>query len=139
MRAKTVAFAFLAIPVTALITLAYASREPPIPPLPHAFYGSVEINGNPAPIGTVVMARGEGVAPGVGVPGQAGNPFVTTVVGWYGDPDPFEPKLIVQEWIAEGATLTFYVNGSPTGQTASWHSGEVTELDLSLTTNGTCR
>lgn len=156
MKAKMIAFAFPAILVALLIAVVYAEEERlippwprigdiskaargggderPIPPLPHAFYGSVEINGSPAPIGTVVQARGEGVGPG-----YAGNPVVTTVVGHYGGPGGLDPKLIVQQWIAEGATLTFYVNGSPTGQTASWHSGEVTELDLSLTTNGTCR
>jgi len=99
-----------------------------IPPLPHAFYGTVKINGSPASVGTSVEARGEGVATGV-----AGNPTTTTVTGIYGTSNPFEHRLIVQGDIEEGATLTFYVNGVSTDQTAEWHSGETTELALSVT------
>lgn len=127
MTVKTSACMLLAGVVSLLITSVHAEDDPPMPPLPHAFYGKVDINGSPAPVGTVVEARGEGVAPG-----HTANPLVTTVVGEYSNADPFEPKLIVQEWIAEGAKLTFYVNGVSTGQTAEWHSGEVTELDLSV-------
>jgi len=100
------------------------------PPLPHAFYGAVEINGNPAPIGTEVEARGEGVITGI-----EGNPIVTTEVGRYGSgADPLGQKLIVQGDIVEGTTLRFYVNDVVADQTAEWHSGEVTELDLTVTT-----
>jgi len=48
------------------------SAEPP-PPLPHAFYGAVEVNGEPAPAGTQVEARGAGVLTGV-----LGNPITVT-------------------------------------------------------------
>jgi len=99
-----------------------------IPPLPHAFYGSVTIDGDPAPAGTEVEARGEGVATGI-----ADNPTITAVRGIYGTSNPFEHRLIVQGNIDDGATITFYVNGYSTGQTAEWHSGETTPLDLSVT------
>ena len=99
------------------------------PALPHAFYGSVTINNSPAPVGTQVEARGTGVETGI-----AGNPVTTTASGIYGTTNPFEPRLVVQGDITEGTTLTFYVNGYSTGQTHSWHSGEVTELNLSVTT-----
>jgi len=99
-----------------------------IPPLPHAFYGSVTIDGSPAPVGTEVEARGTGVSTGI-----ADNPTITTVSGVYGTSNPFEHRLIVQGDIDDGATLTFYVNGVSTGQTAEWHSGETTELGLSVT------
>jgi hypothetical protein len=128
-KVKTTACVLTAGLAALLITSVHGA-DPPKPPLPHAFYGKVEINGSPAPIGTVVMASGEGVAPDADA-----NPFVTTVVGEYGGAGGFDPKLIVQEWIAGGATLTFYVNGHSTGQTAEWTSGEVTELDLSVTIN----
>ena len=96
-------------------------------PLPHAFYGTVEINGNPAPIGTQVEARGEGVVTGI-----AGNPITVTEAGKYGGPGGLDPKLVVQGDIEEGASLTFYVNGLAADQTAEWHSGEVTELNLTV-------
>jgi len=99
-----------------------------VPPLPHAFYGTVEINGNPAPARIKVEAIGEGVITG------PGNPITTTVEGQYGSADPLETaRLVVQGYILEGAIITFYVNDVSTGQTAKWHSGEVTDLDLSVT------
>jgi len=125
MKAKTIAFVILAGLLTLVVTPVYAQG---VPPLPHAFYGTIEINGSPAPVGTAVEARGEGVLTGVG-----NNPIVTIAEGRYGSEEPLESKLVVQGEIAEGAILTFYVNGVATGQNTEWHSGEVTELDLTVT------
>jgi len=124
MKVMAVIFTVLAVLVGVCATPVNAQ----VPPLPHAFYGAVEINGSPAPVGTEVEVRGEGVVTGV-----EGNPIVTTELGQYGSADPLEPKLVVEGNIADGATLTFYVNGVATDQTAEWHSGEVTELDLTVT------
>jgi len=99
-----------------------------VSPLPHAFYGTVDINDSPAPVGTEVEARGDNVNTGVG------NPITVTEPGKYGGPGGFDPKLVVKGYIEEGTTLTFYVNGESTGLTAEWHSGEITEVPLSLTT-----
>jgi len=133
MKAKTIVFIFLAMLLTLFTIPVYADDGVPSPvPVPHAFYGTVEVNGDPAPVGTEVEARGEGVLTGV-----SGNPVVIIVDGEYGSlDDPFEPKLIVQGDIADGTTLTFYVNGVATGQTAEWHSGEITEIDLTVTIEG---
>ena len=128
MKLKTVAFVILAGLLTLFTTPVYAQETPP---LPHAFYGTVEVNGSPAPAGTEVEARGEGVQVGVG-----NNPVVTTAEGRYGSSQPLEPKLIVQGDLVEGSPVTFYVNGVSTGQTAEWHSGEVTELNLTATIEG---
>jgi hypothetical protein len=98
-----------------------------VPPLPHAFHGHVTINGNSAPAGTIVEARGQGVRTGI-----EGNPIRTTQVGKYGSPDPLEPKLIIQGDIREGTTITFYVNNYSTGETATWRSGVTTQLNLSV-------
>lgn len=104
------------------------------PPLPHAFYGTVQINGREAPIGTKVEATGEGVLTGI-----AGNPIVTTKLGRYGSADPLGGKLVVQGNIVKGATITFYVNDVCAGQTATWHSGEVTQLNLTASIVGPAR
>jgi len=127
MKVKTFALVFLAVllPLALFATPVYAQA---VPALPHAFYGTVEINGSPATAGSEVEVRGEGVQTGVG-----NNPIVITVAGSYGSSNPLEPKLIVQGDIVDGAILTFYVNGVPTGQTVEWHSGEVTELNLTAT------
>ena len=120
---KVTTFIALALLVTLWATPAYAQ-----PALPHAFYGSVTIDGSPAPAGTEVEARGSGVTTGI-----TDNPTITTAVGIYGTSSPFEHRLIVQGNIEEGATITFYVNGYSTGQTAEWHSGETTPLNLTMT------
>jgi hypothetical protein len=126
MKTKMVAFIALAMLLALVVTPVYASDAPA---LPHAFYGTVDINGSAAPVGTEVAVMGEGVETGIG-----NNPIVTTVEGEYGGgADPLAPKLIVQGSVAEGSTVTFYVNGVSTGQTAQWHSGEVTEIDLAAT------
>jgi hypothetical protein len=126
MKIKMVAFMLLAMLLALAVSPVYADEAPS---LPQAFYGTVEINGSPAPVGTEVEARGDGVTTGV-----AQNPIETTVEGEYGGGnDPMEPKLIVWGNIADGATVTFYVNGFSTGQTATWHSGEITEVNLAAT------
>lgn len=98
------------------------------PPIPHAFFGAVIINGNPAPVGTEVKADGEGVE----IPTSA-NPLVTTEIGMYGSANPFVQKLIVRGYIDDGTKLTFYVNDIVADQTAKWYTGELTELDLTVT------
>jgi len=119
MRKATV-FIVLALLLVLCAAPVYANG---VPPLPHAFYGGLTVNNSPAPTGTQVEARGEGVLTG------SENPIVTTEVGSYGS----TARLIVQGDILDGATLTFYVNGVSTGQTAAWHSGNTTELALSVT------
>jgi len=98
-----------------------------VPPLPHAFYGTVDINGDPAPIGTQVEAQVEGVVTG------EGNPITVTEAGKYGGPGGLDPKLVVQGEIEGGATVTFYVDGVAADQTWEWHSGDVKELNLTVT------
>ena len=113
MRAKAITFVTLVILLMLCATPAYSQE---LPPLPHAFYGTVEINDSPAPVGTQVEARGGGVLTGI-----EGNPVVTTAAGSYGSPDPMGPKLIVQGDMLDGAAITFYVNGVSTEQTTEWH------------------
>jgi len=103
---------------------------------PHAFYGTVEINGRPAGVGVEVEARGEGVLTEI-----EGNPITVTEAGKYGGPGPVDPKLVVQGETVEGGTpIEFYVDGTraecydpDTGEwvdTYPFVSGEVSELNL---------
>lgn len=124
MRARMVIIVFLSLLAAILAAPAYASS---VPALPHAFYGIVSINDSPAPAGTQVEVRGEGVSRG------SGNPVVTLVEGQYGSPEALGAKLIVQGNVAEGTPLSFYVNGVKAEQNAQWYSGEVTELNLTVT------
>lgn len=85
-----------------------------LPPVFQFFYGSVEINGQPAPVGTTVEARGAGVLTPNDNPNVKDNPLTLTFAGQYGvDPgqNPMDPKLLVQGSIADGTPIEFYVNG----------------------------
>ena len=111
----------LAVPVSALLLI------------PHAFYGNIIINGEPAPIGTVVEARCQGVTVGV-----SGNPIMTSEVGKYGSESELGVKLIVQgEEIEGNPVISFYINGHLADQTYNWQTGEITRLDLSVTISTT--
>jgi len=104
------------------------------PALPHAFYGLVTFKGNPAPVGSVIEGRGEGVRTGV-----PGNPIITTEAGKYGGMGGFDPKLVIQGTVAEGTPIRFYVNdvqaqcampGATWQQAWPFMAGGITRLDL---------
>lgn len=104
-----------------------------LPPPPHAFFGNLTINNNPAPVGTEVKAIGDGVITGI-----RGNPIITTQVGKYGSPDGSTEDLYVQGGnITAGTLLRFYVNGVDTNKTCSYQSGEMNRLDLAVTISTT--
>jgi hypothetical protein len=82
-----------------------AAQQPPA--LPHAFFGTLEVNGAPAPAGTKVEARGTGVRTEI-----SGNPIATTEKGKYGGASLYEAKLVVQGSIEAGDPIEFFVNGT---------------------------
>jgi len=96
-------------------------------PLPHAFYGTLLIDGEPAPSGTVVTARIEGQVYGsitTGYPGKYGS----DAGGNWG---PGIQKLIVQgDEIDNRARVEFYIGTLQAEQTCLFNSGAVTRLDL---------
>ena len=90
--------------------------------LPEEFYGDITINGLPAAVGTVIVAKIGGV--------ERGN-FTTTEVGKYGGPETFDSRLVVSGEESEvGQTITFWVNGRQANQTAIYDPGESKELNL---------
>ncbi len=91
-----------------------------LPFTPHAFFGNVTLNGAPAPIGAIVVAKISGVDRGY---------IVVTETGKYGSLSPLAPKLIVQGQIL-GSTIEFFVNDVRADQAYPFNSGETTELDL---------
>ena len=104
------------------------------PTLPHAFWGMVEIAGQPAPVGTQVEGRGTNVLTGIPY-----NPLITTKAGQYGGPGGLDPRLLVQGEIPDGTPLQFYVNGmlaecaEPDGAWSgsfAYKAGAVTILNL---------
>jgi len=113
-----------------LMTLLAFQADAQVPSIPHGFYGVVEIEGEPAPIGTQVEARGTGVE---------GNPITTTQVGKYGGRGGFDPEPVVQGSVEDDAPLEFHVDGvraqcaEPGGEwldSYPFMSGAITELNL---------
>ena len=122
MRKATI-FIVLAFLLVLCATPAYANG---IPALPHAFYGSVTINGSSAPDGIPISAT---VDSGDIIATQ--NP-VTTSGGNYGVDSL---KLLVQGDGLNGA-ITFYVNGheaTPSQAVTFESGGGPTQVDLSVT------
>ena len=103
--------ALLILAVAAFVSVASA-----IPVMPHAFCGDVVVNGAPAPDGTEISAT---ISEGTLVAGTQ-NP-VTTVGGSFGKGSA--SLLLVQGEITDGASITFHVNGVPTGMTSVFEEG----------------
>ncbi len=117
---------FIAVSLLLLLSAAPVLAQGGIPKLPHAFYGTVTINSHSAPDGTQISAtvdQGEVLT-------TAQNP-VETVNGNYGIDGL---HLLVQGYdIPDGATITFYVNGTAVDDTATFQAGGgPTEMDLSV-------
>lgn len=108
--------------------LLFASSVFAIPQFPHVFYGTVTVNGNPAPDGTKVSAKtsiGEVIT-------NSQNP-VKTVNGNYGIDGL---SLLVQGEELSGI-VKFYVDGIDTGITRPFsYDGGPTEVNLSVTKTG---
>ena len=92
-----------------------------VPGQSNSFYGSVLINGSPAPDGTIVTAEINGI--------QVADTI--TSGGRYGYPgdsfDVEDPNSALA-----GKEIKFFVNGVDTKQTAFFVNGNIVELDLSV-------
>ena len=129
---KRVAMGLILVGLCLLLTLS-VSPVGADETLPHGFYGTVEVNGAPASVGSQVSATGAGVVTGI-----AGNPIAVAVAGQYGGAG-LALKLTVQGSIASGTPIEFYVDGvraqcatpgGAWGNTYPWAEGAVTELNL---------
>jgi uncharacterized repeat protein (TIGR02543 family) len=94
---------------------AYAIEPPP--EMPHQFYGTVSFDGDPVEEGTLVEAFVNDVK-------QAET--TVDVEGRYG----YNPIFRVSG--TAGATATFYVGGVEVDEDATWESGKVQELNLTI-------
>jgi len=117
----------LKILITAISTfLLISNLALALPAQPNAFYGTVILNGNPAPDGTTVTAEINGMEVA----------STTTSGGKYGDPIG---SFYVDDPNADrsGEEISFFVNGANTGQIAFFANGAVTNIDLTATVETT--
>ena len=98
-------------------------------PIPPEFYGTVSIDGEPAPEGTELVAT---------IDGEKRGSVTIDDNGEYGSPTAFGEKLVViGDREDENATITFLVDGEEAEQTATWSNDTTTTLDLTLDGSGT--
>jgi len=111
--------------VSLLLILLMVSVVSAIPPLPAEFYGSVYVNGNPAPAGTIISAT---------IGGEVRGTFTTSEAGKYGGPSLFDDRLIVsptEDDVSEGvAEIAFRIGNMQTEQTVQLSPGKSYQLDL---------
>ncbi len=105
--------------VLVLVLLSQPALALAIPGVPHQFYGTVTINGNPAPDGTTVEAMIDGRVVST-----------TTRDGKYG----YDPIFYVDDPQNQysGEPVTFRVAGVDTGVTVYFCNGCVTRVDFSV-------
>lgn len=104
-----------------LPALAFA-QVPDVPPA--AYWGTVTIGGQPAPKGTEVVAKIDGVERGRITVDEAGK---------YGSPGPLGKKLAVPGTAAdEGKTVVFEVGGVLANETVVFYLGDVREVNLTV-------
>ncbi|WP_276257439.1 PGF-pre-PGF domain-containing protein [Haloglomus litoreum] len=127
-RRTRLARAVLLVVVVAVLCASFAPTVVATPPPPPAaYYGSLTIDGNPAPAGTVVTAR---------LDGEQRGRLVTEQRGTYGGPGAFDPKLQVDGTSEdEGAAVVLYVDGRRAG-TTTWRSADVRQVDLAASSGG---
>jgi hypothetical protein len=110
------------LPLVFIVTL--IGTVSAVPLLPAEFWGSVTIDGSPAPAGTIITAR---------IGDRDCGSLILERVGFYGGDGIFDRRLLVSGGEGDaGEIITFTVNGKPVG-TAVYTTGTSTHLDLAVT------
>ena len=123
------AIVIICLVLALLLPLGQANADESQPPLPHAFYGTLLVDGAPVPTGAQVVAK---------VEGQACGSIVTRYPGKYGSDEggnfgPGIEMLAVQGAdLNDGAIIEFYVETVQADQTYLFLTGNVTELNLTV-------
>lgn len=124
---RVISKTFSILLVTIIMSGAQFSAGLAVPPLPSSFYGTVTINGNNAPVGTVVSAWINGVQYAFSQTILYGTQSVYSL-DVPGD-DPATPAI---EGGVEGDAIEFRIGGQPAQEVGYWHSGTNLPLNLSL-------
>lgn len=110
--------------IFALLTILFSIKPPLVvaqtPPVqPCSFYGTVKINGENVDVGTPISAKMSGVV-------------VATYEAIDYEGDSVYSLVINGDLSTEGVGILFFVDGIQADQTAAWHSGVQTELNLTV-------
>jgi len=108
-----------------LLLVALVGTASAVPPLPAEFSGTVTVDGNPAPAGTVITAR---------IGNHDRGSLTLDTAGVYGGIDLFDRRLIVNGEDGDaGKEIVFFVDGVRAPETAVYAAGTSTALDLAVT------
>ncbi|WP_256403131.1 CARDB domain-containing protein [Halorubrum salinum] len=141
MHGKRIAAVLVAVlMVTSMVAVSgsvTAQTEEPDAAEPASYYGTVDVDGAPAPPGTVI----EAVAHAPGADPTAGDGDIRDSItvsedalGEFGGPNLFDEKLVVDRTADDPDDLrvSFLVDGQ-LARTIEWRAGDVRELDLAAT------
>ncbi|RQD83849.1 MAG: hypothetical protein D5R96_02060 [Methanocalculus sp. MSAO_Arc2] len=93
-----------------------------IPILPCEISGTVTIDGEPAPVGTVIIAF---------IDGEERDRITVQTPGLFGGTGIFDERLVIRGTEDDiGKTITFTINDVPADQTVAFESGESLHVDL---------
>ncbi|NLZ30333.1 MAG: PKD domain-containing protein [Methanomicrobiales archaeon] len=108
-----------------LLLLLLIGTASAVPLLPAEFWGSVTIDGAPAPAGTVIIAR---------IDGRDCGSLTLDVAGVYGGDAIFDKRLLVSgEADDKEKEIIFFVNDVKAIETSVYTPGTSKRLDLSIT------
>ncbi len=103
---------------------ALAGTVSAVPPLPAEYSGTVTINGDPAPAGTVIVAL---------IGGEERGRLVTVEEGTFGGESSFAVRLVVEAAETDEAPdVAFLVNGAPSAESVPFVPGSVRTIDLTV-------
>lgn len=114
------------------LLLTYFGRVKAATPLPASFYGTVKINGENVPEGTIIRAiiNGQVVATTQAILFQGQTVYDIEVPA-------DDPNTAIVDGGRDGDVIRFMLAGFMVRKTATWQSGTDTEFNLSLTANAT--
>jgi hypothetical protein len=110
--------------VILLITGLYIGAVAAFPVIPEEWYGSVFLDGKPAPAGTVIVVQ---------VNGNSSGQLTTTEQGLYGSlsgQNNLFAQIDDREFSSRVPTVTFLVNGIQASQAVPYIPGNLTKLDI---------
>ncbi|MDD4255148.1 MAG: hypothetical protein PHP59_07195 [Methanofollis sp.] len=116
---------YCGILILLIALVAGVAADESVPALPHEFWGTVTIDGSPAPAGTEITAM---------IGGTGCGSITTTKSGTYGSSSRYDGNrlLVLANEDQAGATIAFLVDGKEAGQTATFTPNGTTRLDLSV-------
>ncbi|MCU4754048.1 carboxypeptidase regulatory-like domain-containing protein [Halobacteria archaeon AArc-curdl1] len=126
-RTRVCAIALMVVLVLSVISVGAAApalADDSPPEVPAAYYGEITINGEPAPVGTEIIAL---------VDGEERGSITVTEPGQFGGPSIDDDKLEVPGSSDDaGESVTFEVNGQEleANQAVEWESADLQEVTL---------